>query len=284
MVIEVRDLIFSYDRRRVCLQDISFSVREGEILGFLGPSGAGKSTLQKILCGILRDYQGSVEVLGTQMKQRSDAFFNQIGVDFEFPNLYAKFTGMENLTYFASLYATPSRDPLPYLERIGLAGDRHQKVAHYSKGMKMRLAFIRALLHDPRLLFLDEPTSGLDPSYSRVMKDMILEQRVEGKTIILTTHNMHDADELCDRVAFIVDGRIVALDTPRALRGNSRDVAVKYVYRSEAGDREQSTKLTDLSVDPVFRAQLEAGTLQHIRTVDPSLEDVFIQLTGRDLI
>ncbi|MBS4022528.1 MAG: ABC transporter ATP-binding protein [Dethiobacter sp.] len=168
-------------------------MHKGEIFGFLGPSGAGKSTLQKILCGILRNYRGSVRVLNTEVKNRKDSFYENIGVDFEFPNLYGKFTALENLLFFSSLYGQKKQDPLPYLERVGLSADAQKKVSSYSKGMKVRLAFIRVIIHRPALLFLDEPTSGLDPAFARILKDMILEQKKEGKTIILTTHNMHDA-------------------------------------------------------------------------------------------
>ncbi|WP_235601293.1 ABC transporter ATP-binding protein [Tissierella sp. P1] len=190
------------------IKDVSFEVGEGEIFGFLGPSGAGKSTLQKILTGVLPNYQGSVKVLGSEVNKHLSDFYEEIGVDFEFPNFYNKFTAMENLNYFSSLYKKQSLDPIPLLERMGLLSDANKKVGGYSKGMKMRLGFIRCLLHNPKLLFLDEPTSGLDPANARILKDIVLEQKQQGKTIILTTHNMHDAEELCDRVAFIVDGAI----------------------------------------------------------------------------
>lgn len=208
-VIDVQNVFLKYpSSKRDTIKGITFDVEEGEIFGFLGPSGAGKSTMQKILTGTLRDYRGSVRIFDMEMRQRTNDYYEKIGVDFEFPNFYGKFTAIDNLNYFASLYSTRATDPLELLERVGLLGDADKKVSSFSKGMKMRLGFIRALLHDPRLLFLDEPTSGLDPSNARILKDMILEQKRKGKTIILTTHNMHDAEELCDRVAFIVDGTI----------------------------------------------------------------------------
>ena len=212
-MIQVSHLSFSYTKNPF-IQDMSFSVEEGEILGFLGPSGAGKSTLQKILLGLLPHYQGSAMVNGTECKHRGADFYESIGVDFEFSTLYEKLTAKENLQFFSSLYRRQVRAIPELLARVGLEHDADKRVSDCSKGMKSRLNFVKALLHDPRLLFLDEPTSGLDPANSRLMKDMILEEKRKGKTILLTTHNMLDAAELCDRVAFIVGGKILRWTLP----------------------------------------------------------------------
>ncbi len=269
---------------RDVIQDISFTVRKGEIFGFLGPSGAGKSTLQKILTGVLRDYQGWVQVLGTEMKHRKSSFYERIGVDFEFPNFYGKFTALENLQYFASLYHQKTLDPLTLLEQVGLQHDAHKRVASYSKGMKMRLGFVRCLLHNPQLLFLDEPTSGLDPANARILKDMMLEQKAGGKTIILTTHNMHDAGELCDRVAFIVDGKIRALNTPQAFQvERSSSAEVNYSYRRDGRTVDRRSTLTQLGQDDEFVKALQNGSLLRIHSKERTLEEVFIALTGRQL-
>ena len=218
-MIDVQNVFFKYpSSENDTIKGICFKVEQGEIFGFLGPSGAGKSTMQKILTGTLRDYRGSVHVFDTEIKRRTSDYYENIGVDFEFPNFYGKFTAIENLKYFASLYSVKTMDPMELLEKVGLHHDAKKKVSSYSKGMKMRLGFVRSLLNDPKLLFLDEPTSGLDPANARVLKDMILEQKRMGKTIILTTHNMHDAEELCDRVAFIVDGTIKTIGSPHDLR------------------------------------------------------------------
>lgn len=214
-MIRVQKLRFSYTEHPF-IENVSFDVKKGEIFGFLGPSGAGKSTLQKILTGLLTNYQGSVIVNEIEVKNHNNDFYEHIGVDFEFPSLYEKLTARENLRFFASLYKK-SLDINELLQRVGLLQDADKRVAEFSKGMKSRLNFIKALLHDPILLFLDEPTSGLDPSNARRMKDIILQQKSMGKTVVLTTHNMYDATELCDRVAFIVDGSLKALDTPRNL-------------------------------------------------------------------
>lgn len=169
------------------------------------------------------------------------------------------------------------------LERVGLADDAHKKVASYSKGMKMRLAFVRAILHKPSLLFLDEPTSGLDPGYARIIKELILEQKKKGRTIILTTHNMHDAEELCDRVAFIVDGEIRAIDTPHAMRTRKSGVEVSYTYRDGEKENVASVLLSSLHLDPAFIKRLNAGLLTGIHSKEPTLEDIFIEVTGRCL-
>jgi fluoroquinolone transport system ATP-binding protein len=149
--------------------------------------------------------------------------------------------------------------------------------------MKMRLAFVRAILHQPRLLFLDEPTSGLDPAFARILKDMILEQKKAGRTVVLTTHNMHDAEELCDRVAFIVDGAIRALDTPAALRGRKTGVEVHFTYENEEQIIRAHAPLDSLQKNADFMHHLQNGTLRSIHSREPTLEDVFIELTGRQL-
>ena len=266
------------------IKDVSFEVGEDEIFGFLGPSGAGKSTLQKILTGVLPNYQGSVKVLGSEVNKHSSDFYEEIGVDFEFPNFYNKFTAMENLNYFSSLYKKQSLDPIPLLERMGLLSDANKKVGGYSKGMKMRLGFIRCLLHNPKLLFLDEPTSGLDPANARILKDIVLEQKQQGKTIILTTHNMHDAEELCDRVAFIVDGAIKALNSPQTLRKSKENTSVEFSYIKNGIDKNKNVLLSELYNDMDFMYALKSSNITKIHSKEQSLEDVFIELTGRCLL
>jgi fluoroquinolone transport system ATP-binding protein len=281
-MITVKDLAFSYTGKPF-IQNMNFGVKDGEIFGFLGPSGAGKSTLQKILIGLLPRYGGSVTVDGTEAKAAGKAFYQRIGVDFEFPSLYEKLTGRENLRFFASLYET-HRDVDGLLKAIGLDQDADKKVSEYSKGMKSRLNFIKALLHSPALLFLDEPTNGLDPSNARVMKDMILEEKRAGRTIILTTHNMYDAAELCDRVSFIVDGAIAALDTPKALMTQKRAVQLSYAYKTpDGGLEERSVPLDQTGGDETLRRLIAEGRLSSIHSAEPTLNDVFVEITGRRL-
>ena len=222
-------------------------MRRGEVFGFLGPSGAGNSTVQKILIGLIRNYQGSVQICGLESKTYHKSYYENIGVDFEFSSLYEKLTARENLDYFSSLYEKPLRSIDSLLELVNLKGDMNKKVSCYSKGMRSRLNFIKALIHNPTILFLDEPTSGLDPSNCRRMKDIILSEKNKGKAVVLRTHNMEDAKELCNRVAFIVDGQIKVIDSPKNLIMSRRNNHVLYTYiDSDCYDKQRESKLTKL--------------------------------------
>lgn len=280
-MISVKNLQFSYTKAAF-IENVSFEVNPGEIFGFLGPSGAGKSTLQKILTGLLINYTGRVIVNGEEAKRHNNEFYENIGVDFEFPSLYEKLTAYENLKFFASLYKR-RRDIRELLAGVGLAGEANKKVSDYSKGMKSRLNFIKALLHDPALLFLDEPTSGLDPSNARVMKDLILEEKKKGKTIILTTHNMYDATELCDRVAFIVDGRIRALDTPRNLIMSKGASKIIYTWHEDGKERSTEIPLNKTSEDERLMRLIRNNQILSIHSGEPTLNDIFVEITGRRL-
>ena len=196
-MIMVENLFYRYPKnQKDTLMDIQFSVSRGEIFGFLGPSGAGKSTLQKILTGTLPGYRGGVTVMGQSLREQNNGYYEHIGVDFEFPNFYGKFTAMENLRYFSSLYAGLLLPAVPLLERLGLLNDADKRVSEFSKGMKTRLGFIRCLLHNPDLLFLDAPTHGLDPANARVLKAPVTELKPRRQTMLLTTPKLHGAAEL----------------------------------------------------------------------------------------
>lgn len=283
-MITVRDLRYTYlGRTEAAVQGISFEIAEGEIFGFLGPSGAGKSTTQKIIIGLLKGYAGQVQVLGRDVAAWDQSFYEHIGVGFELPNHYLKLTGLENLNHFRGLYSGPTADPQTLLEMVGLGDAANLRVNEYSKGMQMRLNFIRALVHDPQILFFDEPTSGLDPNNARVIKDIILEQKRRGKTIFLTTHNMNVADELCDRVGFITNGRIQALNSPSALKlaHGQRRVAVAYGHNGQAAVRQ--FPLDNLGHNAEFSTLLQTEYIQTIHTQEATLEDIFIHVTGQQL-
>lgn len=218
-MIEVRDLQYTYPgNKEKTLLGLDFVVRPGEIFGFLGPSGAGKSTTQNILVGILKGYAGSVKVLGQELAGATPDYYERIGVSFELPNLYAKFTGRENLDFFCSMYSGETEDPRELLAMVGLEKHGDTRVEKWSKGMKMRLNFVRALLNKPDVLFLDEPTTGLDPANARNIKNIILSFKEAGKAVFITTHNMEVAESICDRLAFIVDGELVLTDSPVELK------------------------------------------------------------------
>jgi len=280
-MIRVKDLSFSYTKHPF-IENISFDVKKGEIFGFLGPSGAGKSTLQKILTGLLTNYQGSVMVNGIEVKNHNNDFYEDIGVDFEFPSLYEKLTARENLRFFASLYKK-RLDANELLQSVGLLQDADKRVAEFSKGMKSRLNFIKALLHDPILLFLDEPTSGLDPSNALRMKDIILEQKSMGKTIVLTTHNMYDATELCDRVAFIVEGSLKALDTPRNLIMKKGASLIRYSYWQDGEEKQREIAIDRTGEDELLQKLLKENLLLSIHSCEPTLNEIFVEITGRRL-
>ena len=236
-MINVDNLTFTYPGTSApAVKGIGFEIAEREIFGFLGPSGAGKSTTQKILIGLLKEYQGQITVMGRELSTWGPDYYEHIGVSFELPNHYLKLTALENLKYFQSLYSGETYDPIQLLAWVGLADDADKKVAEYSKGMKIRLNVARGLVHKPKVLFLDEPTSGLDPVNARKIKDLILDLRERGTTVFVTTHNMSVADELCDRVAFITEGSISVIDDPVTLkkRYGKRNVQVEYLNGSQS--------------------------------------------------
>lgn len=255
-VICVRGLTFTYPKTvEPALCGMDFAVGRGEIFGFLGPSGAGKSTTQKLLIGLLRGHGGLAAVWGKDPLTWGSDYYERIGVSFELPNHYQKLTGLENLRFFESLYSGETADPVTLLEAVGLTDDANTRVAKYSKGMQMRLTFARSLINCPELLFLDEPTSGLDPVNARRVKDIILELKGRGATIFLTTHDMATADELCDRVAFVVDGRIVAMDTPAELKIAHSQRRVRVEYRGRNGVLEAAEfDIDGLAEDGVSRS------------------------------
>lgn len=283
-MISVKDLTFQYAGTHTpAVRDLNFEVRPGEIFGFLGPSGAGKSTTQKALTGILTGYQGSVTVLGRDLSAWGSDLYEKIGISFELPNHFLKLTGRENLAYFSALYRSETEKPEDLLRRVGLEADADSLVGQYSKGMKNRLTVARALLHRPRLLFLDEPTSGLDPVNARSIKDLILEQRAAGVTVFLTTHDMRVADELCDRVALIVEGAIRVVDTPRALKLRFGRPSVQVEFGANGHTRRAEYELAGLGENADFLTLLRSGQVQTLHTQEATLEDVFIQVTGRQL-
>ena len=281
-VIEVRDLYFSYTKIPF-LKDINFTVNKGEIFGFLGPSGAGKSTLQKVLTGLCTNYEGTARILGIDSNKHGKDFYEKIGVDFEFPSLFEKLTARENLDYIASLYSGETRDVDELLKEVGLYEHADKKVSDFSKGMKSRLNFIKSLVHNPELLFLDEPTSGLDPNNAKIMKDMIMKEREKGKTIIITTHNMQDATELCDRVVFIVDGQMKALDTPHNFIMKRGAAKVTYSYMENGKEQSNTSVLSELSDDMLLKELIAENRIIAIHSAEPTLSDIFMELTGAQL-
>ncbi len=283
-MIHVEDLTYTYaGAPSPAVAGLSFSIAQGEIFGFLGPSGAGKSTTQKVLIRLLQGFQGRASVLGRDLRSWGYDYYERIGVSPEVPNLYSKLTGLENLRYFGSLYAGPVVDIETLLAQVGLENDGRTRVAQYSKGMRARLNVARALLHSPEVLFLDEPTAGLDPVNARRIKALIRSQQRAGRTIFLTTHDMTVADELCDRVAFIVGGHIAAIEAPAVLRRVHGRSDVRVEYASDGQIRYDEFPLDGLADNETFRTRLRESDVRSIHTQEATLEDVFIAVTGRTL-
>ncbi len=218
-------------REVVAVDDVSFDIQEGELFGLLGPNGAGKTTTTKMLTTLLIPTSGTATVKGFDVVKQADQVRRRIGFIFGGERgLYWRLSGIDNLRYFASLYNLDpdyTKKRIDYLlDMVGLKGRGDEKVQGYSRGMKQRLHVARTLLHNPDILFLDEPTLGLDPVGAREFRQVILNLQSEKKTILLTTHYMFEADALCDRIAVINHGRIIALDTPAGLKSHVSDLNV----------------------------------------------------------
>ncbi len=281
--IAVKDLSFSYGDN-LAVDGISFDVAEGEVFGFLGPNGAGKSTTVRLLTGQLTPQAGTAELLGMDIVSERKKAQQEMGISYESTNLYEQLNAVENLNLFARLYKVADFDAMALLERVGLSGREKEHVANYSKGMKQRLMMARALVSRPRLLFLDEPTDGLDPVSTQTVHALIETATREGAAVFLTTHDMVEADKLSDRVAFIHEGRIVALDTPAALKQRFGMRALKV----EVGLANGQTELREVALDEAGTAQAVHDLFrdEHVLTVhseEATLEDIFIDITGRGL-
>jgi ABC-2 type transport system ATP-binding protein len=275
---------YSYGER-TAVDDVSLEVAAGEILGLLGPNGAGKSTAIKMLTGQLVPAQGTIEILGMAMPAEREAIQARMGVCFEERNLYPSLTARENLIFFARLFAVEGFDVDALLDRVGLGDRAGERVSGLSKGMQQRLMVARALVNRPDILFLDEPTDGLDPVSARAVRDIIRQEAQRGVAVLLTTHDMHEADELADRVAFINEGTILALDTPEALKLSHGQRAVKLRFRNTAdpsGVTEEVVTLDQYAGDRL-RWMVGRPNLLTIHTEEATLEDVFVEFAGRRL-
>lgn len=267
----------------VAVDHINFSVAEGEILGFLGPNGAGKSTTWKMLTGQFKPKEGRVTIRGRDIAKDSQKVRAEIGVCFEYTNLYEQMTAGENLKLFAQLFGLGQFDAESLLKRVGLEGWGKHRVEEFSKGMKQRLMIARSLVNRPKILFLDEPTSGLDPVSADAIRKIILEERDRGATVFLTTHDMWEADKLCNRVAFIDQGKIVAMDTPHDLKQRYGKRALKVEIASGDGPQYLEIPLDTTETPQAMQDLFSQNKVVTIHSEEATLEDIFIQLTGRSL-
>lgn len=279
-VIEVRDLVKQF-KNQTALNHLDFSVESGEIFGFLGPSGAGKTTTIKILTGQLLASSGETKLLGIATDALTQDIYQEVGIVTDNSGLYENVSVYRNMKFFADLLKVDKKRIDFLLERVGLAQDKKKLARRLSKGMRQRLVLARALLHSPKVLFLDEPTSGLDPATAQAIHKLLKEVQAEGTTIFLTTHNMEEATKLCDRVALLNDGKIVSLDTPRNTCLN-----FKRERKLEVGLKDKSQVI--INQDPAGIAQLNEWLSQDlvetIHSNEPTLEEVFIAKTGRELL
>jgi ABC-2 type transport system ATP-binding protein len=262
------------------VDNISFSVQEAEIFGFLGHNGAGKTTTIRMLTGQLLPTSGRARVAGCDVIAEQRRLKPLIGVVSEHQNLYERMSGRENLEFAARLYGQDLRRIDEALEQVDLLQRAKDKVRNYSNGMKQRVLIARALLHRPQVLFLDEPTRGLDPVVGREIRGLILGLSEQGVTVFLTTHYMEEADQLCGRVAFLSEGRIVALDTPTALKVAHGQNAVNVTLQN---GQSLSVALDQPDAGKQLEKLVSDGQVRTLHSAEATLEEVFIQMAGRKL-
>lgn len=278
-VFEIKNLKFKYPKHQEdTIKSISFDIEKGKIFGLLGPSGAGKSTTQKILIKLLTDYEGEILYLGKDLKSYGKSFYEEVGVGFEMPVHFNKLTALENLKYFASLYKN-NADYVELLKKVGLGDDMDKMVGEYSKGMKIRLNFVRALINNPKVLFLDEPTNGLDPANAKIIKDLILDFKNKGGTVFITTHLMGDVEQLCDDVIFMTNGTIGEKAAPRDLKIKYGQRIVNVEYYNDSL-KKKTFELNGLQNNQEFLDIIKNHRIETIHSGETTLEEIFIKVTG----
>ena len=277
LAIETNHLARSFGETQA-VAGLNLAIEPGEIFGFLGANGAGKTTTIKMLTGQIRPTGGEVYVMGQPVPGSHSSLARLIGVVFEIPNLYPRLSVRQNLHFAAQLYDVPRARIDETLERMSLSDRANDLVEKLSSGMKQKLAIARALLHQPRLLFLDEPTTGLDPAFARGIREDILALKEQGTTVFLTTHYMEEADQLCDRVAFIDEGRVVLQDSPSNLK---RDFGKPQALVERKDGTVALLSLLDAAERSRLAAWLEADDVRSIHTQEASLEDVFVRVVGK---
>jgi fluoroquinolone transport system ATP-binding protein len=284
-MIKVKNLYHSYGNdENYAVDDVSFEVEKGEVFGFLGPSGAGKSTTQNILTGLLQLQKGEVQVAGYDVKHIKNKMFNKIGMSFEQSNVYNKMSGLENLEFYRKLFDVETKNPMDLIKLVGLDGKENIKAGKYSKGMKHRLTFAMSMINNPEMWFLDEPTTGLDPSIAATIKDIIRQENQRGVTIFLTTHNMYIADELCNRVAFIVDGKIRLIDSPKELKMKYGEKLVEVEYFKNGKLNKDSFSTVVHEEKQKLIEVIRNNDIRTMHTKEATLEEIFIKVTGRGLV
>jgi ABC-2 type transport system ATP-binding protein len=304
--IETHELTRAFGER-LAVDKLTLSIPAGAVFGFLGPNGAGKTTTVRMLTALIAPTSGSALVGGQPLGAGNEAIRRAVGILTETPGLYERLTAWQNLLFFARLYgletARAEAQTERYLRMLGLWDRRADRVGGFSKGMRQKIAIARALLHEPAIVFLDEPTAGLDPEASRMVRDFVKELRAEGRTIFLTTHNLPEADELCDLIG-VFRGQLLRLDTPVGLRAAlfGRGTLVRVAgdparwlatvqalpFVREATVRDGALSITlddpDAQNPPLIEALVAAGaSLRYVEPIEHSLEDVYLELVGGDM-
>lgn len=276
-LIELRDVCLRLDED-FAIQDLSFEVREGEIFGFLGPSGAGKTTTIKLLTKQLKKQAGEIFLMGESIERTKRSRYDEIGILSDTSNLYDRMTIEENLKFFAALKNIPGSEVAEVLKNVDLLEEKKRTFKKCSKGMKQRAILASAVLHRPRLLFLDEPTSGLDPATSQEIHKLLENLNQQGTTIFLTTHNMEEADKLCQRVGILNRGKMIACGRPRDLKLEFAKDEVEILTTDREilrmkKDREGAARIAEI---------ISQEKCLTIHSKEPNLEEIFLQLTGRE--
>ena len=277
--ISAENLTKSFGERKV-LDGVSFEVCKGEIFGLLGPSGAGKTTIIKILTGQLKADNGRSVIGGKNSAQLKGADYCGFGIMMDNFGVYERLNCFENLKVFARLYKLPNSSIHKALAEVGLSDAEKTAASKLSKGMKSRLRLARALMTDPEIIFLDEPTSGLDPATSSEIQQLILSKKKDGKTVFLTTHNMTEAEKLCDKTALLCDGKIVEYGAPQEICRRYHHQKKLLIHLTDGLDMEIAHDLTSAEI---IRELLENGKIDTIHSTEPDLETVFMELTGKEL-
>ena len=300
-LIEVRQLTKRFDNV-TAVDSISFTVLQGELFGFLGPNGAGKTTTISILTGLARPDSGAIRISGLECTKSPKVAQHLIGVVPDESNLYPELSGFDNLCFCASLYGMPKRERQTraheLLEIFGLTEAAKRKFAGYSKGMKRKLTIAAGIIHQPPILFLDEPTTGIDVSSARQIRQLIAELHRVGTTIFLTTHYIEEAERLCERIAFIVQGQIVKIEPVQerkvmliSLSNSSNDLCGKlstnfpqFEFQAVSAEQIRVESVETINIGPLVRFVEEQGAeVTEARRVRPSLEEVFVRVTGIEL-
>ncbi len=264
--------------KRTVVNNLSFRVEPGKTLGLLGPNGAGKSTTIRMLMGLSKPTSGSARIFGFDLRSQSKQIHSRIGVVFEKPNLFENLSGYENLAVFCRLYNQPLSLIKPLMERMDLWERARDHVKVYSKGMRQRILILRALVHQPQLLFLDEPCSGLDPVSTRIIRDYLLELKKAGVTILLTSHDMEEVDELCDEIGFINNGKLITLSDKSTLKAEYGRSALKVIYRNDIGLIEEimaTTQENFLRLNELY----SKGQVVSLHSMEASLSEIFRKLS-----